>query len=166
MSEKKVVKSSLGYELDSRQLASDRGNKGIGYLNMPCEIFLRLTTNPNNEKFSYEHIMNSVEPYVQGKRKYILMPWLDINMETGKVVGHEGRHRAASLIKAGVKTMPVSIHLKNEEGRTTYKTYDYDSGKESILTEGDIPPVITAQFTSFRYRMNQVMQSFKHHWIH
>ncbi|KKM81851.1 hypothetical protein LCGC14_1325710, partial [marine sediment metagenome] len=30
---------------------------------------------------------------------------------TGKITGHEGRHRAAALICAGVKEMPVSIRI-------------------------------------------------------
>ena len=37
-------------------------------------------------------------------------PYLNIDTETGKVIGHEGRHRMRALLEAGVTEVPIAVY--------------------------------------------------------
>lgn len=149
-----------------RNLEQDRGNKGIGYVIMPCIDFLKLTTTP---AFYSDLMGDTIEPFSQreANKDRLLMPWLDIR-EDGKVIGHEGRHRAASLLKDGIKTLPVAIHLKDEYGHGNYyyewKTDDGERHKR-YLNADDVPPYWDNQFnTGFAFPFDRVKKTFKWHY--
>lgn len=83
--------------------------------------FLRLTTDGDahmdkirNDEFS------DLETYAKDGHQYYKksnynMPFLFIEYETGRVVGHEGRHRAAMVEKAGGRSFPCLIVFKHTE---------------------------------------------------
>lgn len=109
------------------------------------EDFLRVTTQ-NAEDI--DHITKTCQTLDQYNRwaeegKSILMPFLHINTETQQITGHEGRHRAAALLCAGVKYMPVSFKLypskKHEE---KYGVFD---AKYEMKFE-DMPDTVKGQF--------------------
>ena len=81
--------------------------------------FVKLTTiNKTSQNRIYEE---AGELDLERMRKESQTPFLDLDYEKMKVVGHEGRHRAAALAAAGVKKMAVVI-------RFTESTKDrYDS---------------------------------------
>lgn len=43
------------------------------------------------------------------------MPFLQVNIDTGRVIGHEGRHRCYILQQKGVKKIPVQLCFYKEE---------------------------------------------------
>lgn len=81
--------------------------------------FVKLTTiNKTSQNRIYEE---AGELDLERMRKESQTPFLDLDYEKMKVVGHEGRHRAAALAAAGVKKMAIVI-------RFTESTKDrYDS---------------------------------------
>ena len=51
---------------------------------------------------------------------YEMPIWLSVNMETGEIIGHEGRHRMLALEKAGVEKVAIVIKAMNTD-RTSSK---------------------------------------------
>lgn len=52
-------------------------------------------------------------------------PWLDIDHNSGRVLGHEGRHRALASIEEGLTEIPVVIfHLRGSIGNYVDLTTD------------------------------------------
>jgi hypothetical protein len=77
--------------------------------------FIRLTT---TNQYEIDQIFSqdspSVEDYKNGNHEYMrmdnhYMPFLRIVYPDGNVTGHEGRHRAAMIYKAGGKTFPCVL---------------------------------------------------------
>lgn len=48
-------------------------------------------------------------------------PYLAIDLKTGKVVGHEGRHRMRSLEMAGVTSADILVEFRDKSGHTVYE---------------------------------------------
>lgn len=48
-------------------------------------------------------------------QNYDMPIWLSVNMETGEIVGHEGRHRMSALEKAGVRKVAIVIKAMNTD---------------------------------------------------
>ena len=125
-----------GVELDERQTlplkkgANDgaRGLYGAFVCVMQPSDFLRLTTDGDEhlakihkDEFTdlQTYAADTDEKY--GKSKYN-MPFLFIEFETGRVTGHEGRHRAAMVERAGGRSFPCMIVFKEtEKWRLTYE---------------------------------------------
>lgn len=123
-------------ELDERQTlplkkgANDgaRGLYGAFVCVMQPSDFLRLTTDGDEhlakihkDEFTdlQTYAADTDEKY--GKSKYN-MPFLFIEHETGRVTGHEGRHRAAMVERAGGRSFPCMIVFKeSEKWRLTYE---------------------------------------------
>lgn len=123
-------------ELDERQTlplnkgANDgaRGLYGAFICVMQPSDFLRLTTDGeehlakiHKDEFTdlQTYAADTDEKY--GKSKYN-MPFLFIEFETGRVTGHEGRHRAAMVERAGGRSFPCMIIFKEtEKWRLTYE---------------------------------------------
>lgn len=56
--------------------------------------------------------------YIDGlKNEKRQTPYLAIDVSTGEVVGHEGRHRMRALEKAGVTSSEIRIEFRDENGR-------------------------------------------------
>ena len=130
------VRIAKPVELDERQTlplkkgANDgaRGLYGAFVCVMQPSDFLRLTTDGDEhlakihkDEFTdlQTYAADTDEKY--GKSKYN-MPFLFIEFETGRVTGHEGRHRAAMVERAGGRSFPCMIVFKeSEKWRLTYE---------------------------------------------
>jgi hypothetical protein len=134
-------------------LDNARGNKCVGWLNINPLDFLRLTTTKPNV-FDWikqeESDTKSLADYnsYAASGKSILMPWLDVDMHTGKVLGHEGRHRAIAVYLANSHKFPTAICLR-DRGYPVYYTQPYPDPMDLVkkfMTKDDVPKVFTGQF--------------------
>jgi hypothetical protein len=135
-------------------ISNAKNNKMVGFIEMNPLDFLRLTVNtPNVFDFirqEKDHT-KSLEDYNQfaTSGKSIHMPWLDVDMYTGKVVGHEGRHRAMSVINADGRVIPVGICLR-ERGYPVYYKENKVEGEyrwiKRFMSKSEVPPVFIGQF--------------------
>ena len=96
-----------------------RGNYGALIAVMDPKDFIRLTTTDEQE---YEQIFRDkfakVSDYRSGANpdfnlNQYNMPYLIVNYETGKVAGHEGRHRAAMVAKEGGTRFPCYLMFRS-----------------------------------------------------
>lgn len=128
-----------------------RVGKAICMLDFPCEAFLKLTTeNPTRFRIDEKEFTLKLEEYNEFTRagESDVMPHLYVDNLTGKVVSHEGRHRAASCINAGVFTMPVAIFMYSKSKGLMYYTYSEGMAQKIYLTYRDIPKELRGQFTA------------------
>ncbi len=102
-------------------VAFAKGNKASAFIWMRPADFLTLTLPVGYAKLTLpfsprEELMAEAEEFdVERAAKEYQTPFLQVEMGTGRVVGHEGRHRAAGLIKSSYAgKMPVAIILKAE----------------------------------------------------
>jgi hypothetical protein len=51
------------------------------------------------------------------------MPFLYVQFPSGKIVGHEGRHRAAMILASGGKSFPVMIYPRAQDQHSVVTTY-------------------------------------------
>lgn len=133
-------------------LQNAKSNKSVGWLYLDPVQFLSLTVTDHNVYDWIEQELPHTKTVDDYNSYETLMPWLDVDMHTGKVVGHEGRHRAAACIKSGAKRIPVSICLR-DHGHACYYTEpnidDRDSPKrfaKKFVTKADVPRVLVGQF--------------------
>jgi hypothetical protein len=159
-----------------QMMSQAKANKCIGMMTMNPYDFIRLTINQGDvdqwikEEAEYT---KTVEEYNEFARKgdSIHPPWLEIDMETGKVVGHEGRHRSAALIKEGVKQIPVAVMLRKGSRESGYWAEYYVSGedpkfpyKKRFYGLKDIPKVWTGQFYN-GVRVTPDLSTFKGFYV-
>lgn len=137
------------------------GNKSCGYVMMDPRDFLDLTTAPGKHPTKQELLKEALplaeynEFAIKGQN--ILPPWLDIETEKapiGKVIGHEGRHRAAACVVAGIDTMPVFL-IKREYGVGIWKVKKFpdDLKREyemRFVEARDFPEYAIGQYDGFR----------------
>ena len=148
------------------QIEQAEGIKAIGYVKMPCIVFLKLTTSLRDFP-TYEDLTEGdyIVPFSKyEKRSKLHMPWMDILMDDGKLIGHEGRHRAASLLKEGVKTLPVAIRLFNEHRMPEYRYEWHVDGvrQKRYLGLDDIPTRWINQFgSSYVWDAKDTLKTFK-----
>jgi len=108
------------YEISGRQKQNALDNKAIGLYPMSPKDFLNLTTGSKELK----HIQDNAKSleFYQGKVEEgdsLVHPFIDYD-EKGKVLRHEGRHRAQAVINAGggvywVALYPDRKHRNYEE---------------------------------------------------
>lgn len=120
------------YNMNARQLRWPTDSKAQMVIDMHPMDFLKLTTSDA----SLEQILSgalSKDEYQKfaDEDKLSVHPFLSVEQKSGKVVSHEGRHRAAAAIKAGDVHFRVAIIL-------------YPSSRGWKLEE--IPQVWTGQF--------------------
>ena len=112
--------------------------------------FLTLTARP--EKLARVMAEVNARPghaYGQGA------PWcLGVDIETGKVLYHDGRHRAARALLNGDSTIPVSVRLHHRQhfatdGKTIGARFDEGMAFHACYwgnpVGGRCPPVLIAQ---------------------
>lgn len=150
-----------------RMLDLAESEKGCGILQMDPYDFLRLTISTSVERWIEEETIVDLESYNDAARsgRIMIMPFLDVDMDSGKVQGHEGRHRAASLILAGGKVLDVAIYLRKNGHKFYYsQPYgdDYNHPKtywKKYVSTSDVPKVFVGQRSSATYRPN--LKTFK-----
>lgn len=123
------------------QVKSMMDNKAIAFIPIWPVDFLRLTTPDDDgmEQFTsskpdHKGKKTTLAEYNEAAREgYInLAPWLTVEMGTGKVVGHEGRHRMAALYRENPEAYGwVAFEVVNPEGYRVYyveKPYSPETG--------------------------------------
>lgn len=133
-------------------------NKFIGLLTISVLDFLSLTCKgdpvlwANQEQ--KEGITKSLEMYNEYVRRgeSDIIPFLSVDMHTGVVLEHEGRHRAAALMERRIFDMQVAISLR-DHGYLTYYVEpnidDYSNPKrwaKRYMGVQDIPGRFLGQF--------------------
>lgn len=63
-------------------------------------------------------------------------PYLAIDITTGEVVGHEGRHRMRALEREGIKSAEIRVEFRDEDGRTV--KYSPDGKRLQIMDAVEI----------------------------
>ena len=133
-------------------LENAKSNKSVGWLYFDPVQFLSLTVTNHNV---YEWIEQEL-PHTKTVEDYnsyeTLMPWLDVDVKTGKVVGHEGRHRAAACVKSKVNRLPVALCLR-DHGHPLYYRQPFINENNNpkqlqkvFVTKEDVPKVLVGQF--------------------
>lgn len=94
--------------------------------------FIRLTT---PDEAGAQKILDTVDvslaDYRAGKNpdyspQQYNIPFLNVVWPTGKVKGHEGRHRAARVVKAGGRNFPVALYFYSETEHVVSYTIEPD----------------------------------------
>lgn len=150
------------------QVKSMMSNKAIAFVPMWPVDFIRLTTSSEEalSQFTspdpdHKGKKATVEDYNEAARAgYInLAPWLTVEMKSGRVVGHEGRHRMAALYRSNPEAYGwVAFEVTNPEGYRVYyveKPYDPETGRSPrhYLTVDVIPSVLKGQFRPVEVRL-------------
>lgn len=138
-----------------------RGNKAIIFLNMRADDFLYLTT-PN------EKAIEQISKEAKTRREYvawalrgetIIPPLLKLFAKTGKVTGHEGRHRAAAILNEKKDaTMWVAIIITDEDYGAMYYYETSPEGKpwsraKHYYGYKDVPEILEGQFSKVRVKV-------------
>lgn len=112
-------------------IPASRGFYGALVAVMRPEQFIRLTTKNEAE---FQQIMdqttNGLDKY--DKQQYGI-PFLDVNMTDGRIYGHEGRHRAAMVFKAGGDKFPVVIVLRRTKWIVSWEIEDEGLSDDEAL---------------------------------
>ena len=117
---------------------TDYAQKWITSIN-PTD-FLNMTlgrANQDRAKFDtmpgdYDSTVNDYDFIEGGLKKSRQTPYLAIDIETGEVVGHEGRHRMRALEKAGVTYAEIAIEFRDGDGRIIKQLNGYGNPLEVI----------------------------------
>lgn len=129
-----------------------RVNKGCCLVDMSCEHFIYLTTE-HAEQWKAAEAANtySLAQYNEwvARGDCDTIPYLDVDIKTGKVKGHEGRHRALASLLAGHRRMLVTIFLKDGYS-SVYHKWDADSNTKRYFTSADCPRALIGQFAPVR----------------
>ena len=119
--------------LRSGAIRNAHGAYGAFIVVMSPSDFLELTTTDTKEMTSIRarQFPKPADQYNQEHEGMGLkagrfdMPFLYVQFPSGKVVGHEGRHRAAMIEASGGKSFPVMIYPR-EQNRYTVTDYYHD----------------------------------------
>lgn len=88
--------------------------------------FLDLTTSDNMWVYIKDETKELDLPKIQNTKYVADMMYLDIDLETGEVRGHEGRHRMMALRNAGYKEVDIVVFPYNYE---KYNAKEYTNKK-------------------------------------
>ena len=142
----KVNEVTPKLRITPEHLRQARASKFQMVVQFPVMDFLYLTT--ANDK-DIEDIMSTAQPTLVYNRaaksgENILMPLLIVDQDAEKIVAHEGRHRAAALLKKGAKSMPVAIKLRPGKALDAKYPEEYDPIYKAKYE--DLPKFIHGQF--------------------
>lgn len=129
-----LVSSSSDYDGDvyfensallaARSLAKNNLNREI-LIHMDPSVFLKLAK-PGVDEIKMENI----QALLDSGQKFSSLPTLSVN-EKGKVVSHEGRHRARALLAKGIKNLPVRFLSSNIRWQKQQDPSNFDYIKPS-----------------------------------
>jgi predicted transcriptional regulator len=131
------------------QVRTARDLKAATFAFLPANAFLKLTTPSQRD---IEIIQNEALPYERyvefANTDEIRVPaFLKIDIETGKVIGHEGRHRIAAKMNHDGDATPVPVAIIPAK----------DGYAQRDKTQADLPPVWEGQFRPTRFNTNAVV---------
>jgi len=105
--------------LNGGDVKSYAADYGAFLITMHPHDFLLLTTHDDNE---YKQICDAPFPiptadfealgYEWGSTDKFQLPYLNVIYPSGQIIGHEGRHRAAMIMKQGGDKFPVAIFMR------------------------------------------------------
>lgn len=147
------VRQRLHYVLAARLplkkgvIPNARGFYAALVVTMDPRDFIRLTVRSEAE------VGRIIENTKVGLRDYnkaeYFMPFLDVNYSDGRVLGHEGRHRAAMIIKEGGTVFPVLIAFRQKYFGVRYELDDDEAEDEGMKRE---------EFTSLVERNHRLLE--------
>ena len=152
--------------ITNEQLRQARGNKASAIIWMYPEDFLALTTSRDDADWAQMVAGRPVQPLEKYNRysregETRIMPMLDVEMSTGQVMGHEGRHRAAAVMNSEgpEATLAVAIVLLENGYAQYYREDGPPNYTKTFMGFADVPRVLLPQHFSYRDRngrMNDV----------
>jgi hypothetical protein len=106
-----------GLLVTEAQLKNARSRYAYGIYPMDVGDFLKLTTSNHKEvgELCAEALDLSLYNAFGASGETQVMPMLQIEHSTGKVKGHEGRHRACALINDGKNVIHVALYFLDDE---------------------------------------------------
>jgi hypothetical protein len=144
-----------------RMLEVAKDSKSIGVYTIEPDEFLKLTINTSLLDWLKNEEQNtlSLQEYndLAQRGKIQVMPFLDVDMNSGKVLQHEGRHRAAALIKENAQAMDVAIVLRESGHKIYYRQPNIDDMdhprqyEKVFLNVNYVPPVFRGEFLPYRH---------------
>lgn len=128
--------------LVKNQMSKFRGSYGAFIITMNPADFLKLTTTGDD----YERIMNRPFPWSKEEYENIFtndkdfgryeMPFLNVQFPSGRIFGHEGRHRSAMIMRQGGKSVPVVIYPYEDYTYVAHLSYiDYAADPDEEYPE-------------------------------
>lgn len=126
-----------------------KGNKVIAIFQIEASDFLDLTTTREYGNAEISKEAKSVAEYNQLAKdgRTIIMPFLSIAKETGRVKGHEGRHRAAALTKEAGPHAKLSVAMMVKDKNDIYRYYVEDKERRKTYLGIDyVPTFLYGQF--------------------
>ncbi len=127
------------------EIPKARGSYGAFIITMHPADFLKLTTidSSNIKTIMNRPFPDTPEQYYDSTLKdygKFEMPFLKVEFPSGKIFGHEGRHRSAMILKAGGDRIPVIIYPYSEEAyRGVIKFYDNEGYRQERSSDDDYP---------------------------
>lgn len=133
----------LPFKKDS--MANSRGRHDALIAVMHPVDFLKLTTNDQAHLDSIiDTVDRTVDQYNSGESEYnkfeYNIPYLLVSYPSGKVMGHEGRHRAAMVLKSGGISFPVAIALRSPIKH--FVTWEQMDDNGDVIVDADDEPVV------------------------
>lgn len=130
-----------------------------GYLRLPADVFLRLSINSGVTLEEFVSLQDKpLEEYnnatMSGKSK--TLPFLEIT-PAGKVINHDGRHRAAALYKED-RTALMTVALIIKEGVRSHPMQVTLEGED--ITSDTIPKLLFAQFSNSEINITKYLKTF------
>lgn len=137
-------RAALKHEQDAR-LAEFHPESQV-FVEMSPERFLEATSRPelagHGQALVHHYLkhVHNTEPLRKRFEKGLPLdtPFLDVERSTGRVLSHEGRHRAALAAQAGVMRIPVRVYYRK---RVSPKTERYE-----YVTPPEKPKKLRPQF--------------------
>lgn len=129
--------SSIGYarKYITRIRPTDFLDMTVSSRNVGREVF------DNNPNLSSYHQRMSDYDYVDALKSELQTPYLSINMASGQIIGHEGRHRVRALEMAGIQSVEIVVEFHDENGYLV-KTPNGEQNRINTIPEMEV----SAQF--------------------
>lgn len=147
---RRIELASRGLVVTPNHLDNAKDRKALGLYVMTPMGFLDLTTDRSSTQWAGEErkagLIHSVQQYNTWAQNgsNTVMPFLYVDQATGKVIGHEGRHRAVALLDEHISEMTVALFLK-------FQGYSYYKRDGRYLDATDVPELWIGEFRPTRH---------------
>lgn len=112
------LKRTPQFKISSDTIHQAVGDQNARFVMMSPEEFISYV--PSSRIYDPSFYMTKI---AQGKVMYPL--YLEVDIATGKLIGHEGRHRAYASWKLGIKHVPVVIEYSKKVTGNAFGTKDF-----------------------------------------